>query len=92
MIGSRFACWCCRKGTATVAHYAWLLHSLSLPRCETAAAFVEKKGRQYSDFALQSTFGDKFGINSRPQRCARSCTCAHHRSLGSEKEYEHKHF
>lgn len=39
-------------GTATGPHFAWLLHSLSLRRCETAAAFVEKKGRQYVTFAL----------------------------------------
>jgi hypothetical protein len=54
-------------------HFAWLLHSLSLPMCETAAAFVERKGRQYGTFALTSRFGDNFGIDSRSQDCARSC-------------------
>lgn len=41
-----------------------------------AAAFVEKKGRQYVAFALQAGFGDRFGIVSRSQRCASSCTGA----------------
>lgn len=57
-------------------HFAWLLHSLSLRRCETAAAFVEKKGRQYMAFALQAICGDKFGIDSRFKRCVRSCARA----------------
>lgn len=56
-----------QKGTATVTP---LSVAAALPQpsgCETAAAFVEKKGRQYMGFALYAAFGNKFGIDSRSQ-------------------------